>query len=225
MQGERLKTTIVDFVENAVSTPEDYKQYSFFLFERIKKHFGNNILLMDYHDKSKGGSDESFFCHALPNATKTCKTLIDNNFTRPRNRAKSFDYEDLAYAAKLEGLIKVESKEDLIIASWVAQDYQELELNLKSSDFKRICLQQDVYNKLWEFSLMVEQHLLPKKFHDESYLTSLREDFEKTANTTLCKLDVKSILSNQTWRDFFINFQKKKEFQIMTRKQTKKRRK
>ena len=220
MRGDRANMTIVDFIEHRIAEPMHTNNinYSYFLLERIKEHFGNNIVIMDYHDQSKGSSDKSFFCHALPNATTTCKKMKRNNVKS--NSAASFDYEDLAYGAKMAGLIDLKDADDLEIAVMAIQQKHKMMLRLKFYVFKKICPSSDVLDKLWEFSLKVEKSIFPDRFKNDdddgsSYLATMRLEFEKMATTKLCKLDVDSILSEDIiWKRFFEEFESKKQSYI-----------
>lgn len=213
MDGIRNEMSIVDYIESVMTSPSiSVKQYSYFLLKRLKRHFGDKILVMDYHDKSHGGSDVSFFCHAMPDATNTCNSISIGEQIHS-NAAWTFDYEDLAYGAKSHGLIDIESVKDMYVIAWQIQKFQEQSMKLKSSDFKRICPKPDTMKRFWEFSLMVEKSLFPHRFAgDETYLLSLKSEFDVMATTTLCKLDVDGILSEKRWITFLKNLQTRYNF-------------
>ena len=50
--------------------------YTMSLVSRLKEEF-ENIVIMDYHDKSKHVV-EDFYCNAMANAQNTCKTIIQD---------------------------------------------------------------------------------------------------------------------------------------------------
>ena len=60
---------------------------------------------------------------------------------------------------------------------------------------------------------MVEKSLFPHRFAgDETYLLSLKSEFDVMATTTLCKLDVGGILSEKRWITFLKNLQTRYNF-------------
>ena len=78
------------------------------LLQCLKEIF-DNVVVMNYHNEHVKGPDESFFCHALPSATQTCKVIVADDTSVLRNARINLDYSDLAYGATKAGLIKIES--------------------------------------------------------------------------------------------------------------------
>ena len=220
---KRQRQSIIDYIEatmSSKSSEEPKSHHSFFLLERIKNFFdSNSIVLMDYHDQSKGDVIESFYCHAMPNATNTCNAIRRQGDTIKANSAReTFDYEDLVYIANMTGLIRIKNDADFKMKARKVKNFQENVLKKTSNDFKRICPSPVVLEDLWDFSLKIERSLFPEYFFNDegdgsslSYLATLRLDFEKTASSTMCKLDLQAILNQQQWKSFFRRLEKKEQ--------------
>ena len=65
--------SIVEFIIDH-TVPFSLNQYTAVTVERVKKRF-DDVVVFDYSDDRFRGSDESFYCHAMSNATNTCKAI------------------------------------------------------------------------------------------------------------------------------------------------------
>ena len=78
------------------------------------------------------------------------------------------------------------------------QQHHEQTLNRTTHDFKLKCLSNQTLQRLLNKSLKYEKQVLPQLDKNE-----LKADFKKQATTKLCTVDVKHILSQQEWIEFF----------------------
>ena len=169
---------------------------------KMSKYFGD-VRVMNYHDKFDGGAVESFFCHALPNATKTCNAYLAEEKPTKVNSAVSLYFSDLAYAATKAGLVDVTNDIEMKELAQAVEDHVK-SLNMTSDDFKKKCLPAEVLEKIWAISLKTEVALFPER----NATQELRADFEKAAATKLCTIDAKATLEEQRWKSFFSGWQR-----------------
>eukprot|EP00594_Rhizosolenia_setigera_P015266 CAMPEP_0178973542 /NCGR_PEP_ID=MMETSP0789-20121207/21806_1 /TAXON_ID=3005 /ORGANISM="Rhizosolenia setigera, Strain CCMP 1694" /LENGTH=233 /DNA_ID=CAMNT_0020661471 /DNA_START=330 /DNA_END=1031 /DNA_ORIENTATION=+ len=204
------------------------EQHHFFhaapLVKRLKQTFiteeeneNTEIIVMDMHSKKDFGSSpsESFFCHALSNKTaKTCKAIQNynkqqqgekDNKVNERNEG-SIDHFLLIRGALAKNLI---SMNDVLLNT---QQYQQKVNQVRQKmdhlkfhegiQFEKICLEDDLLEKLWDLSLQYKHELEPNilrgmsnngKEKEETII--MREDFEKQAKTKFCVIDVDKALS------------------------------
>ena len=180
-------------------------RYTTGLSRRLRENF-DNVVVTNYHDKSP---DESFYCHALPGATRTCKDMLAKNKEKSvhKNKKTTLDYGDLAYGAIKAGLVKIESNEGMKKVTRAVKNYQENTLNLTSDDFQRKCPPVDVLDMVWQKSLSSEMELFPEHVNGSSTtMADLRSDFEKSAKTTLCNVNVQETLEDVDWQNFFRSY-------------------
>ena len=209
--AKRENESINDFLALNIREPSSTKPtFTYFLVERLQEHFHKNqILVMNFNDKSMGGVDESFYCHAMPNAPNTCNAIRRKGGTIFNAGQNTFDYEDLLYVANKTGLVHIKNRKDFEKKWKQVQRYQENVLNKTSSNFKRLCPSADVLNKLWEFTLTAERSLFPDKFFkDENYIVDMKSEFDEAARTNLCKVDAEATLKEDSWKKFFKTMKK-----------------
>uniref|UniRef100_A0A7S0CG67 Uncharacterized protein n=1 Tax=Proboscia inermis TaxID=420281 RepID=A0A7S0CG67_9STRA len=144
-----------------------------------------------------------FFCHALPNATKTCKAIRAKMKSKYLNSRVNLDYSDLAFGAKKAGLVEIKSDKDMKEATRVIKYHQEKTLKLSSNDFKRQCPPVHILEKIWKVSLTSEMEFFPENVNGSN---DLEGGFKKAAKTTLCKVNVNETLKEGEWRDFFNSY-------------------
>lgn len=186
--------------------------YTFSLIERLKQGgLKKNLKVINFHDRSHGSLEETFYCYAMPYARHACDAIRSGEAKLPpQNLGPSFDYDDLAFGAIKAGLIQFNdtntSETKYVIEA--IQNHQETTLNLTTHDFPRLCPPKKTLNKIWNASLITEISLFPSLF--ENYTvgeSNLREDFDLAAGTSLCVVDVGLILIQETWKSFFKSLQ------------------
>eukprot|EP00593_Proboscia_inermis_P012840 CAMPEP_0171326010 /NCGR_PEP_ID=MMETSP0816-20121228/117175_1 /TAXON_ID=420281 /ORGANISM="Proboscia inermis, Strain CCAP1064/1" /LENGTH=207 /DNA_ID=CAMNT_0011825345 /DNA_START=556 /DNA_END=1179 /DNA_ORIENTATION=- len=201
---KKWKYSILDFIIEEIDEKQWNKSgYTIPLLQRLKKKF-DNVVVMNFHDELVKGPAESFFCHAIPNATHTCEAILAVKKPSHLNMGDNLDYSDVAYGAKKVGLINIKTDKMMKKVVLAVQSHQERTLKLESSDFKRQCLPPDILEKVWEISLSSEMALFPK--YVKSTTNNLRSDFDMAAKTTLCKVDVEEILKEEEWQSFFKSY-------------------
>ena len=142
------------------------------------------------------------------NTSQTCDKIQHGTHNNvQRNSGVDLYYQDLAYAARVAGLVNIASDAEMSQVSLAARDYQEKILNLTSNDFRRVCLPPDIANALLEKSLEYEEKIF--KHHDSRIqfkpddMVDMKSDFEVAWQSKLCKIDVDEILEDEGWRAFF----------------------
>jgi len=176
------------------------------VIERYKQVF-SNVVVMNYHDKSKD-LIERFYCDAIPNVPNACKKAIEMTKTKGEakiNQSYSAVYEELTYAAHRSGMINVHSQKYCEAVTTAIKAHQEKTLKLSSDDFPRACPSSKVLGEIWDITLRSEKDFNKHVNEDEGSIlsTSLKGDFDAYARTSLCHVDVNTILQSQVWRDFF----------------------
>ena len=171
--------------------------------DRVKKHF-ENIEVVNMHNEKD--NNEELYCDVIPNADHTCEAV--KNFEVPKtNGHKILIYEDLVYHANEQGIIQINTDEELQSMSIAVRAYQEETLGLTKYDFPLICLSPEVEEWLLNTSLMIEEALFPEFFKSPLGEEALRASFAEHAKTDLCTLDIDKALSDEVWVDFFSNFE------------------
>eukprot|EP01082_Thalassiosira_pseudonana_P012313 g11053.t1 g11053 contig48:41235-42609(-) len=195
----KWNTSIIDFAESHVGIYNaNSSQYTPFVVDRLKTKF-DNIVVANYHDKSEGELDESFFCNIMPNATHTCNAIRSQTKHVKFNAKENIDYSDLAYGAKQAGLVEINSDQDMRRFAKKIEDHHEKALN--GAPFRRECLPSHVLEEIWNITLTSEMWMLPSS--TDTALAEMRADFEIASNTKLCKVDVRKTLSDPSWIQFF----------------------
>ena len=166
------------------------------LEERLRKRF-DNVLVMNFHDHSKGGPDTTLFCEPALNMNHTCKAIQNEKDPIHANGGINLDYTDLAYGAKKSGLVKIETNKRMQQVAQAMQDHHMHVLN--GTVFKRVCPPQEDLDRLLNMSLTFELMYFPNQ------VDTLKSDFDKLATTKLCKVDVDQTLEEKRWRDFVVS--------------------
>ena len=156
-----------------------------------------NIVIINFHDKD--GPYQSLFYHPVLNMLHTCDAICAENIMLQINEAVDVDYDELEYGVSKTGLVKIETGERLHQVSSALQCYHENALNC--SAFKRVCLPQDVLEKLWNLIVVYEVMFSPDRV--DSIISDLRSDFKKVTTGKMCKLDLESISEENHWHDYF----------------------
>ena len=189
------------------------------VIERFKQVF-SNVVVMNYHDKSKD-LIERFYCNVMPNAPNACKKAIEITKTKGettktkgeakiKNQSYSAVYEELTYAAHRSGMINVHSQKYCEAVTTAIKAHQEKTLKLSSDDFPRACPSSKVLDEIWDITLHSEKDFNKHvknglNYEGEGSLlsTGLKDDFDAYARDSLCHVDVHSVLQSPVWRDFF----------------------
>jgi hypothetical protein len=181
--------------------------YAIPLIERLKAGgLGDKMKIVNFHDRSHGSLEETFYCHVMPYARNACDAIRSGKKVPPSNVGPNFDYDDLALGARKARLIQFNdtnaSETKFVIQA--IQNHQEKTLNLTTRDFPRLCPSEDTLNRIWNTSLMAEMSLFPSLFENFTEGESnMRNDFELAASTSLCVVNVNWILQQDTWESFF----------------------
>ena len=189
-----------DFVSHKVS------QCRFHAAPLIKKLQASNIqsddiIAINMHDKSLGGTAESFYCHTMLNITNTCKAIRSTDEIS-KNEGINIDAIHLAYAAIDAGLYKKKNdKVSLTVLKVI--NTQMSKLTLKP---KRKCMDDNSLNMLWVKSLEYKDVLLSISSSETYHLSldeeNVRLDFEETAKK-FCWVNTDDVLSQKLWINFF----------------------
>jgi hypothetical protein len=206
--GEDIwNNSILDFIQEGYDNQEINSKHAYYLVGRVEKHF-ENLELVNMHNKKD--NNEELFCEVMPHADRTCEALKstseedDSYNTNPR---AELIYEDLAYNAMKQGLIDINTDQQLDAVSNAVQEYQEGTMGLTKNDFPMICLSPEVEGWLLDISLMIEEELLPEFFVTPLGEEALRVSFAEHNKTDLCKLDVDEVLNDDVWVDFFSKYE------------------
>ena len=95
--------TIIEYFQNFLKKNfTDYTKIVSLHFKTVgllQRKF-ENVVIMNYHDKSFRGSGESFYCNALPNATHMCDAIKSQETKRDNARsARQIVLQDLIHYA------------------------------------------------------------------------------------------------------------------------------
>jgi hypothetical protein len=162
----------------------------------------DNIQVINFHDDSVRGPDESFFCHAMPDANQTCSAIRKEKTAARSNSGSTFDYSDIAYGAMKSGLVTIKDDAGMKAMSKKIEEHQK-SLGLTANDFPRTCPSQEFLDRLWKISLDSEMRFFPDQVNGTKSVADLRSDFTKASKTYLCKVDVAAVLKQSEWIEFF----------------------
>ncbi|GFH52433.1 hypothetical protein CTEN210_08909 [Chaetoceros tenuissimus] len=188
----KLSETIIQYFQKILQrkTPPG-KNY---IAKKLLRKF-ENVVIINYHDKRFRGSGESFYCHAMPNATHICDAIKSEETKRDNARSsRQIDFQDLIHYA-------MDFKEsDRNTARKIAQKYLEETKNLT---MRKTCLDEDAKEKLLNKTLEFKQNVYPGDNEDE-----LKSQFEKDVLTKLCTVDMDETLKDKAWKSFFQSISK-----------------
>ena len=182
------------------------KKFAIPLLERLRPHFPN-IVVVDYHDKEKGDSSESFYCHAMPSARHTCKSIRSSASETVTNKGQDMAFSDIVFAAWKKGMADIRSDARFKEIVNAAQAYAEDKLHIDAERLPKICPASDDLQKLWDLSWKYEQIFHQRYLGDGYDEDAIKEDFKVASQTYLCATDVDAILSEPQWQSFFESFQ------------------
>eukprot|EP00581_Thalassiosira_minuscula_P011745 CAMPEP_0183718882 /NCGR_PEP_ID=MMETSP0737-20130205/12023_1 /TAXON_ID=385413 /ORGANISM="Thalassiosira miniscula, Strain CCMP1093" /LENGTH=438 /DNA_ID=CAMNT_0025948525 /DNA_START=109 /DNA_END=1425 /DNA_ORIENTATION=- len=165
------------------------------LVPRLRTRF-DEVLVLNFHDQSRGGPHADLFCQPSLNMTNMCKAIRDQGPTPHMNSGINLDYSNLAYAAKKAGLVDIDSDERMVDVANAARIYHRDALD--SIPFARVCPPSSEIEQLWSFSLSYELEFFP-----ETDVDDMKSDFETFSTEKLCKVDVEQTLKVKSWQDFF----------------------
>ena len=182
--------------------------YTAQLLSRLEAVFDKkNIVVMNFHDRAEDLT-QAFFCSAMPDAQNACKAAKTRAKKREQqNRSvKTLEYSRLVRAAYVAGLVPtVQTPQDMKSLTLAAQEYHRSNLNFAA--FKLKCLPPNDLARLLEKSLHYEKLLVPEFFESPDGEQDLRSNFHRQANSTLCEVDVDTVLKERSWKHFFTSFQ------------------
>ena len=89
--------TIIDYFQEILEKRNFTEKITF--VKRLQRKF-ENIVIVNYHDKSFGGSEKSLYCYAMPNATHICDAIKSQETKRYNARnSRQIDFQDLIHYA------------------------------------------------------------------------------------------------------------------------------
>jgi len=197
--------TVATFFEfDRDAGPVRVKNYSLELVRRLKKTFRDNVIVVNMHDESVKGPDESFFCNVVKNASHTCNAIRNEKGKSHLNPSVPLEYGDIIYAAMKAGLVEIKTSKRMHDITRAAKRHQEEVLGLTAKDFPRACPSSEILEKIWQISMEAEMEFFPEQVNgtDEG-LPDLRSDFENAATSTLCHADIDAIIQESEWISFF----------------------
>lgn len=219
------ESSIISFLQDFFDNPNNNTfggdisaRYTLSLVERVEQYF-DGVVVVNFHNDTFHGPDESLFCDAISDTPHMCEAIRADEKEEHANKSPDHNYQDLVYAAMKAGLIKKMANDEIIeSAKMVVLPHHN---NVIKRELEMICPSSELLEKVWKLSLKAE-----KKFFPDG-VGSLREDFEKAATTSLCKVDLDKVLEEGgDWRLFFENgeFERKKNlYQVTYQKNNKKR--
>ena len=105
------------------------------------------------------------------------------------NHGIDLDYGNLAYGAKMAGLVAIETNERLDEVTNAIIEYHEEDLN--GAPFERVCPPKEDLDKLYDISREFEMRCFPEGIDD------FEEGFEMMSRTKLCRLGVDETLERE----------------------------
>ncbi len=134
----------------------------------------------------------------MPNATKMCNAARRSEVANV-NPSVTLDYFDLAYGAEQEGMITMSSDKTRKKLLEAIENYHKT--NLTGAKFERVCVSSNILERIWNMTMTAE--LMLNSHHNLEEYDEIHLDFEKSASTKLCKLNVAKTLNDSAWTIFF----------------------
>lgn len=198
-------------------------RYTMSLVTRLQRKF-DNIVVMNMHNATLGTPAESFFCHALPFFEHTCRAIRSNTKKNlPKNTSVNLHHIHLIAGAIKAGLLSQEKASTSHVQKAVAKKVRDMESSLTGGGTEMAfkCLSSTILQDLWQRSLVLKRALFPThpmlSSSTSTILTTIpnehdnltedekemKAEFDRSAKTTLCMIDVDHVLSQTDWIDFF----------------------
>ncbi len=203
--------TIQDYM--LLHQKSDESKYTVALVERLKRKFGN-IVVMDMHDQSKGGPAKSFFCHSVSLFPKTCDVIRSEETKQTlKNSSIELHFIHLLAGAVKAGFLSQEKASARSVETSVKRKVNEVEE--ARGPMKMKCLMPETLQEMWEKSLRYRRTLFRSTSRTITNPTTLKDDglteeelqmkseFELAAKSSLCMVDVDDALSTPEWKEFF----------------------
>lgn len=198
--SQRLKgaysTNYVTFVTNFV---DKLKRKSSLGLKEAYGTFFENISILNYHEEKR--LLDSFFCDSISGLNNTCQHVKNQvEEVRQNTRSKYAEFTQLIKLSKERNVTKkeVEEKE----AGKQIQSFVHSTLNIETKDLPSKCIDNDVLDNIYGFSLNQEKTLFPVWFEARGGEDRFRKDFEKFYETSLCAIDSEAILEDERWVTF-----------------------
>eukprot|EP00551_Chaetoceros_affinis_P017597 CAMPEP_0203702578 /NCGR_PEP_ID=MMETSP0091-20130426/39922_1 /ASSEMBLY_ACC=CAM_ASM_001089 /TAXON_ID=426623 /ORGANISM="Chaetoceros affinis, Strain CCMP159" /LENGTH=191 /DNA_ID=CAMNT_0050576801 /DNA_START=154 /DNA_END=729 /DNA_ORIENTATION=+ len=176
--------------------------YSPAVYQRYKHSTGiYNISVANMHyDAANFDSTEAFLCEHLDQAPRACEVARFNkkDSVNPSASSNWMDWMLFRERFRRHNSIGLISGED---ERWERIEEKFNSLNMTS--IPRVCLPDDMKDKLLQLSLEAEMALTPEWWYrSEEGLEGLKFDFEEKINSQLCVIDTKAILMSPEWQIF-----------------------
>lgn len=219
-QGEEINDLSVHVDLMSTIIPKYFAQFLKFqkhpaelVMEAYKRYLTDNVAIVNLHtlpQATRKGVDpllDMLFCGdlLLSKTPDICRELrrggFDDTFTVDAgafNRAIPLDYDMLAMAAYLKGLVPASMARQNVTERIHA--YYEDVLKRKTTDLPRKCLTSQTLFELEELSRKTEQRLFPLEDTNASH----HEGFI-ARSASFCHVDTNLALNDTIWIDFFRN--------------------
>ena len=147
-----------------------------------------------HEDRDHFNTLERFFCNHVDQAPELCK-VAKSQKVRQSNRSQNLDW--LIFQSRVQQYHSIQlSHED---ERWHQIQWKFNEM----TDIPHVCLPPEFKEKLLQISLEAEIALTPEWWHNsDEGLENLKSDFEEKIKSSLCSIDIETILKSLEWQNF-----------------------
>ena len=162
----------------------------------------SDVRVINMH--SGGETVRQMFCNAIPEAKKLCDVASRAKKFKTKNssKVKYVHFDMIAMGAYREGLVKAG-----LSRTEVRQAVEAHSPGLgfsKLTDFPLLCLTKKQAGAFLNLSLAFESELLPEFHSTSTGAEELKAGFSNSLEMgTFCSVDVKSVLKDERWQEFF----------------------
>ena len=114
--------------------------------------------------------------------------------------SKNVEFTQLIELSKERNIIKKVVEQEQ--AEKQIQSFVHSTLNIETKDLPQKCLDDDVLDNIYKYSLNQERALFPVWFEERGGEDRFRNDFEKFYETSSCTIDSEAILDDEKWVAF-----------------------
>ena len=170
--------------------------YSLALYNRYQKVPGVfNVSVVNMHeDPDHFNSLEIFFCDHVDQGPELCK-LAKSQEAGHANPSHNLDWELFQLRVQRYHSIRLSDEDE----RWhqIQRKFDEM------TDIPQVCLSSEWKDKLLQLSLEAEIALTPEWWHNsDEGLENLKSDFEEKIKSSLCSIDIETILKSLEWQNF-----------------------
>jgi hypothetical protein len=121
-----------------------------------------------------------------------------------KNPSQTLFYDALAVAAVEKGLLTNQLQRKS--AGTQIAEFHKTVMNQSLSEFPLLCMTQDENHEYLNYSLAIEERLLPEFYRSsQGKAAHTKEFWENVEKKKYCWIDTDSVLLNQHWQRFFSN--------------------